>query len=35
MTFNELKEVKSQDQHLKQIMEYIIQGWPDSQDQLP
>ena len=35
MTFKELKEVTSQDQHLKQLMEYIIQGQPDNEDQLP
>ena len=35
MTFNELKEVTSQDQHLQQLMEYFIQGQPDNKDQLP
>ena len=34
MTCNELKEVTSQDQHLQQLMEYIIQGWPDNKDKL-
>ena len=35
ITFNELKEVTFQDQHLQQLMENIIQGWPDNKDQLP
>ena len=35
MTFNKLKEVTSQDQYLQQLMEYIMQGWPDNKDQLP
>ena len=34
MAFNELKEATSQDQHLQQLMEYIIQGWPGNKDQL-
>ena len=34
MTFNELKDVTSPDQHLKQLLEYLIQGWPDNRDQL-
>ena len=33
MTFNELKEATSQGQHLQQLMEYIIQGWPDNKGQ--
>ena len=24
----------SEDQHIQQLMEYIIQGWPDNKDQL-
>ena len=35
MIFSELKEAASQDQHLKQLMKYIIQGWPVDKDQLP
>ena len=29
---HELQEATSQDQHL---MEYVIQGWPKSKNQLP
>ena len=32
MMMHELQEAASQDQNL---MEYIIQGWPDSKNQLP
>ena len=35
MIFNELMGATSQDQHLQQLMEYIIQGWPDNREQLP
>ena len=35
MAFNELMEVTSYDQHLQQLIEYIIQGWPNIKDQLP
>ena len=35
MTFNELKEITSQDQHLQQLMEYIIQCVPGNKEQLP
>ena len=35
MTVNELEDATYQDQHLQQLMEYIIPGWPDNKDQLP
>ena len=35
MTFSELKEATSEDQHLQHLMEYIIKGWPDNKGQLP
>ena len=35
MKIHELQEAVSQDQHLQHIMEYVIQGWPDSKTQLP
>ena len=34
MIFNDLKEMTSQDQHLQQLMEYSIQGWPHNKVQL-
>ena len=30
MTMCELEEAMSQDQHLQHLMEYVIQGWPNS-----
>ena len=35
MTMDELQETTSQDQHLKCLMEYVMQGWPESKNQLP
>ena len=35
MTMCELQEATSQDQHLQHLMEYVIQGWPNSKNQLP
>ena len=35
ITMHELQEAMSQDQHLQHLMEYVIQGWPDSKNQLP
>ena len=35
MTICELQEATSQDQHLQHLMEYVIQGWPESKSQLP
>ena len=32
---HELPEATSQDQHLQHLMEYVIQGLPDSKNQLP
>ena len=34
ITMHELQEAMSQDQHLQHLMEYAIQGWPDSKNQL-
>ena len=34
MTRHELQEATSQDQHLQCLMEYIVQGWAESKDQL-
>ena len=31
----EQQEAMYQDQHLQHLMEYAIQGWPDSKNQLP
>ena len=35
MTMCELQETMSQEQFLQHLMEYIIQGWPNSKNQLP
>ena len=35
MNMHELQEAMSQDQHLQCLMEYVIQGWPESKTQLP
>ena len=35
MTTHELQEATSQDQHPQNFMEYVIQGWPESKNQLP
>ena len=35
MTMHELHEAAFQDQHLQHLMEYVIQGWPESKIQLP
>ena len=35
MTLPRLQEAMSQNQHLQHLMEYVIQGWPDSKNQLP
>ena len=32
---HELQEAMSHDQHLQHLMQYIIQGWPGSKNQLP
>ena len=35
MTMYVLQGATSQDQHLQDLMEYIIQVWPESKNQLP
>ena len=35
MTIHELQHVTSQDEHLQQLKEHIIQGWPENRDQIP
>ena len=35
MTMHELQEETSQDQHIPDLMEYVIQMWTDSKNQLP
>ena len=35
LTMLELQEATSQDQHFQYLMEYVIQGWPESEYQLP
>ena len=35
MAVHELQKAMSQDQHLQHFMEYVIQGWPGSKNQLP
>ena len=35
MTMHELQGAMSQDQHLKHLIEYVIQGWPESKNQQP
>ena len=35
MTMHEPHKAMSQDQHLQHLMEYVIQGWPESKKQLP
>ena len=35
MTMHELQQAMSQDQHLQCLNDYIIQGWPESRDQIP
>ena len=32
---HELQEATSQGQYLQHLMEYVILGWPDSNNQLP
>ena len=34
MTMHKLQQVTSQDEHLQHLKEYIIQGWPESRDQI-
>ena len=34
MTMHALQEAISQGQHLQCLMEYVIQGWPESKNQL-
>ena len=35
MTMCALQDAMSQDQYLKHLMKYVIQGWPYSKNQLP
>ena len=35
MTWHELQQVMSQDQHLQGLKDYIIQSWLEKRDQIP
>ena len=35
MTVHELQQAMSQDQHLQHLKDYVIEGWPESRDQIP
>ena len=35
MKMHELQQTTSQDQNLQHCQDYIIQGWPESRDQMP
>ena len=35
MTIHQLQQETTQDEHLQQLKDHIIQGWPESRDQIP
>ena len=35
MIIHELQQAMSQDEHLHHLKDHIIQGWPESRDQVP
>ena len=35
MTIQQLQQATSQDDHLQQLKEYIIRGWPENKEQTP
>ena len=35
MTIHELQQATSQNEHLPQLNQHIIKGWPDNKDQIP
>ena len=35
MKIHELQQATSQHEHLQCLKEYIIQGWPETRDQIP
>ena len=35
MAIQELQQANSQDEHLQQLKEHIIKGWPENKDQIP
>ena len=34
MTIHELQHATSQKEHLQHLKDYVIQGWPESRDQI-
>ena len=35
MTMQQLQQATSKDDHLQQLKDYIIRGWPENKDQMP